>query len=131
VKVFEKFHCPFTLMHCVSIYPLDETLCNLKVIRELRNSFDCPVGWSGHEVGILPSILAVAMGATVIERHICRSRADYGSDQAASLEKRGMELLARDVKMVAPILGDGRKIVLPGEMEVARKLKYWENHDAA
>jgi len=126
VNVFRRCHCPFTLMHCVSTYPMDEAVANIRMIQTLRDAFHCDVGWSGHEVGLLPSLMAIALGATAIERHICRSRSDYGSDQAASLEKRGMELLARDARAIPAVLGDGRKQVLPGEVACMSKLRWWE-----
>jgi N-acetylneuraminate synthase len=125
VEIFRKANCPFTLMHCVSTYPCPDEDCNISVVAALKERYHCPVGYSGHEVGLLPSVLAVALGAEVIERHITLDRAMYGSDQSASLEKRGIELMVRDCRSVAMMLGDGRKKVLPAEMDVARKLRYF------
>ena len=118
VEIFRKYSCPFVLMHCVSTYPCEIEDCNLEVIKTLRERYHCPVGYSGHEVGILPSVLAVSLGAVAIERHITLDRALYGSDQAASLEKRGMELLVRDASSAGKIIGDGNKHVLKKELEV-------------
>lgn len=125
VEVFKKAGCPFTLMHCVSTYPSLDEECNVRMVQVLKERYDCPVGYSGHEVGILPSVLAAALGAEVIERHITLDRAMYGSDQAASLEKRGLELMIRDCRLTDPILGTGRKTLSDKEAEVARKLRYW------
>ena len=125
VEVFRKHGCPFVLMHCVSTYPCDIEACNLQVIKILMERYHCPVGYSGHEIGILPSVLAATFGAVAIERHITLDRAMYGSDQAASLEKRGIELLVRDVRNVARITGDGNKRVLEKELEAERKLRYF------
>lgn len=125
VEIFKKLNCPFTLMHCVSIYPCPEELTNIRMIQSLQKVFRCDVGYSGHETGILPSILAVAYGATAIERHISLDRSMYGSDQSASLEKRGMELLAKYVRAIPVAAGSGVNRVLPGEVESAKKLRYW------
>jgi len=125
-RIFQKAGCRFTLMHSVSLYPCPEELCNLERIRTLQSMFGRPVGYSGHEVGVLPSIVATVLGAVVIERHITLDRAMYGSDQAASLERRGLELLVRYAKSVARVRGTGKIDPMPGEEEVARKLRYWE-----
>ncbi len=126
LDIFKKQHCPFTLMHCVSTYPSEDEECNTSAIRTLRERYHCEVGYSGHERGILPSILAVACGATAIERHITLDRTMYGSDQAASLERRGLELLVRDARRVAKILGDGQKKITDKEIPIAKKLRYHE-----
>jgi len=126
VMVFEQHECPFVLMHCVSTYPCRDEDCNLKVIEWLKSRYQCETGYSGHEVGILPSVLAVAYGATVLERHITLDRAMYGGDQAASLERLGLERVVRYARDVKGILGDGVKRVLPEEIEKAKKLRYFK-----
>ncbi len=129
VGVFRKKKCPFTLMHCVSIYPCKDEWCNVKMVSTLRERYECPVGYSGHEVGILPSTLAVMLGAVCIERHITLDRSMYGSDQSASLERRGLEILVRDCRSVKKILGSGEKVVIPDEENVAFKLRYFREAD--
>jgi N-acetylneuraminate synthase len=126
IELFKRSKTPFTLMHCVSIYPCPDDLCNIRMMQELRKKYQCSVGYSGHEVGLLPSIIAVVMGADVIERHITLDRSMYGSDQSASLEKHGLEYLVRDIRDIEKMKGDGKKIVLPQEKENAKKLRYWE-----
>ncbi len=126
VKIFNNWKCPFVLMHCVSTYPCKDEDCNLKVLDWLKSRYKCEIGYSGHEVGVLPSVLSVAYGATVIERHITLDRAMYGSDQAASLERRGLEIVVRYARDVKGILGDGVKRVLPGEEINAKKLRYFK-----
>ena len=126
VHIFRDAKCDFTLMHCISTYPCPEEKCNIRVIQGLRTVFDCKVGYSGHETGIMPSILAAALGAVAIERHCTWDRSAPGSDQSASLERRGMELLAKYARGAQDALGDGIKRLLPEEIEVAKKLKYWE-----
>ena len=129
VKVFRAHDCPFVLMHCVSEYPLSEESINLRAILELRRRYDCPVGYSGHEVTMIPGALAAVMGAVAVERHISLDRAMYGSDQAASLEKRGLELMVKYVRTISRVMGDGVKRISDVELENAKKLRYWENTD--
>jgi N-acetylneuraminate synthase len=130
LSIFKEKACPFTLMHCISIYPCPDAECNVAIIPALKAKYNCPIGYSGHEVGILPSVVAVAMGAEVIERHITLDRAMYGSDQAASLEQRGLELLVRDCRAVKPILGNSVKKVSKKELSIADKLRYFcENNN--
>ncbi|MBU2547609.1 MAG: N-acetylneuraminate synthase family protein [Proteobacteria bacterium] len=125
LEIFRRAGCPFTLMHCVSTYPSQDEDCNVSMVRTLKERYGCSVGYSGHELGILPSVLSVAVGAEVVERHITLDRAMYGSDQSASLEKRGLDLLVRDCRLVGVVLGDGAKKLLDAEMEVEKKLRYF------
>jgi len=129
VKVFTAHHCPFVLMHCVSQYPLPEESVNLRAIVELRRRYDCPVGYSGHEVTMIPGALAAVMGAVAVERHISLDRSMYGSDQSASLEKRGLELMVKYVRTISRVMGDGVKRISDVELADAKKLRYWENTD--
>ena len=127
VDIFARQGCSYTLMHSVSRYPCPDEETNIGTIKRLIDRFGEPVGYSGHEVGLLPSIVAVVLGASVIERHITLDRAMYGSDQAASLERRGLELLCKECKGIKELWGNGRKTIGAIEREVARKLRYWEN----
>ena len=129
VKIFKDNNCPFTLLHCVSKYPLEDDECNIGMIYSLKKRYKCPVGYSGHEKGVLPSILAIAIGATAIERHITLDRTMYGSDQSASLEKKGLELLVRDSKRVMEIIGNGKKTIIEEEKDCAKKLRYFSRED--
>ncbi len=129
VSIFERQGCPYTLFHCVSKYPLDDNDCNLSMITSLQERYKCPVGYSGHEKGVLASVLAVTMGATAIERHVTLDRSLYGSDQSASLEPKGLRLMVRDIRRVGKIMGDGRKLLLPAEYEAAEKLRYFSSND--
>jgi N-acetylneuraminate synthase len=126
VEIFKKAGCPFTLMHTVSTYPCKDGDCNIKMVSTLMERYKCPVGYSGHETGIIPSVLAVSLGATVIERHITLDRTMYGSDQAASLEKHGLELLVRDCRSVKQIMGDGIKNIIPAEEKTEKSLRYFK-----
>ena len=124
VEVFKKYDCPFELMHSNSTYPMKLEEANLHCIETLRKEFDCKVGYSGHEdSAYIVCVVAAALGATSIERHITLSRSMYGSDQAASLEEPGLSRMVRDVRRVNDVLGDGIKRVWDSEIPVMKKLR--------
>lgn len=125
VAILRKHDCPFTIMHTVSTYPCAEEDLNLLVMQELKKRYGVPVGYSGHEVSVSPSVMAAALGASVIERHITLDRAMYGSDQAASLEKPGLETLVAQIRKLPEVFGDGVKRFSDAEKAVAGKLRYW------
>jgi N-acetylneuraminate synthase len=125
VRIFREKKCPFVLMHTVSTYPSPEKDLNLSSIPMLRDRYDCPVGYSGHESSVSPSLIATMLGAVAIERHITLNRAMYGSDQAASLEKPGLSTLVAQIRKIPEVMGDGIKKLAPGEEIVAHKLRYW------
>ena len=128
VKIFKKYKCPFVLMHCVSEYPARETDLNLRCILELRKKYGCPIGYSGHEVTMIPGVIAAMMGVVAIERHITLDRSMYGSDQASSLEKRGLESMVGYIRSIQALLGDGIKRTTTAEEKNANKLRYWGSH---
>ena len=123
VSIFKKANCPYELMHCNSTYPLNPEDANLRVIETLRNAFDCDVGYSGHEVGIIVSCAAAALGVTSIERHITLDRAMYGSDQSASLELGGLRRLAKYVRDIEKALGSPVKKIHASEVSAMKKLR--------
>ncbi len=118
--------CPITLMHCVGLYPCPEDQLNLRCITTLNETYRLPVGYSGHEASVSPSVVAVVLGAVAVERHITLDRTMYGSDQAASLEPHGFKQMVDTIRKVPSVLGDGIKKITDGEREVAKKLRYWE-----
>jgi len=111
------------IMHATSAYPCPPDELNLKMIQTLRSKFDAPIGYSGHEVGLVPSAVAVAMGACAVERHITLDRALWGSDQAASVEPGGLQKLVKYIRVTEQALGDGVKHVYESEMPSLRKLR--------
>jgi N-acetylneuraminate synthase len=131
VDIFKEQHCPYTIMHCVATYPCEDNECNILMVKTLKDRYKCDVGYSGHERGLLPSTLAVVYGARVLERHITLDRTMYGSDQAASVEKRGLEYLVRDTHEVFAMLGDGVKTFSDKEKQIAKKLRYFETQKIA
>lgn len=129
VEGFRAAGTPFILLHTISTYPSPEDDLNLSVIHTLRERYGVPIGYSGHEPSVSPSIVAVALGAVVVERHITLDRTMYGSDQSASLEENGLRQLVSVIRKVPGMLGTGVKDWAPGEREVAQKLRYWEVSD--
>jgi len=127
VDIFKRHKCPFMLMHCQATYPAKEEDLNLSCIKTLKERYNCDVGYSGHEVSPIPSITTVTLGAIAIERHITLDRAMYGSDQSASLEARGLQILVSNAKNIARLLGDGIKQITLEEQTNAAKLRYFRN----
>ena len=111
------------IFHCTSTYPTNHDEINLKVIEQFKDEFSCPIGYSGHERGLLPSILSVQVGASAVERHITVDRTLWGSDQAASLEPEGLRRMVRDIRQVKSIMGNGKKVVYDSEIPVRAKLR--------
>ncbi len=112
------------LMHAVSMYPCEVEHLNLRMIQTLAREFPgVTVGYSGHETGLAPTFAAVALGASMIERHITLDRAMWGSDQAASVEITGLMRLVSGVRDITASLGDGQKRVHEKEAAQAKKLR--------
>jgi len=111
------------LLHTTSTYPAKVEELNLLCIRQLKERYRVPVGYSGHEVGLSTSLAAAVLGACVIERHITLDRAMWGSDQAASVEPNGVARLVRDIHTAERAMGDGVKRVLESEVPILKKLR--------
>ena len=126
VEIFKNNQCEFELVHTVSTYPCPEEHLNLHLIQDLKNRYKCNVGYSGHEASLSPTVIASCLGATSIERHITLDRSMYGSDQAASLEINGLKELVTIIRKIPVITGTQEKKIFECEIEVAKKLRYWE-----
>ena len=111
------------ICHTTSSYPCAPEELNLRMIETLRHTYPCPIGYSGHEVGLVPSAVAVALGACMVERHITLDRAMWGSDQAASVEPGGFERLVKYIRVTEQALGDGVKKVYESELPSLKKLR--------
>lgn len=111
------------LMHCTSTYPSCEAELNLNVIPNFMKRYNCPIGYSGHEKGVFPSVLAASLGACAVERHITTDRTLWGSDHPASLEPDGLRRLVRDIRLLNTIKGDGKKVVYESEKPIIKKLR--------
>ncbi len=111
------------ITHATSSYPCDPKELNLRMVETLSKEFDCPVGYSGHEVGLIPSVVAVGLGATIVERHFTLDRAMWGTDQSASVEPSGMARLVKYIRVTEQALGDGVKQVYDSELPSWNKLR--------
>jgi len=111
---------PITLLHCTTQYPAEPRYCNLRAMHTLAEAFGLPVGYSDHTPGIEISLAAVALGATVIEKHFTIDKSLPGPDQAASLEPSEFQALVRQIRTVSAALGNGVKQPFQVEVEVAK-----------
>jgi len=124
VEVLEKYsHGDYVLMHTNSAYPSPVEELNLLTINLLKGRYKCVVGYSGHEYGLEPSVIAVSLGAKIIERHITLDHNMWGSDHAASLEVHGMDMLHKRIKEIKNVFGDGVKRVTEAEMQARKRLR--------
>lgn len=125
VAIFEKYKCPIILMHTVSTYPANDADLNLAVMETLKTRFGVPIGYSGHESSVSPSIVAASLGAVVIERHVTLDRTMWGTDQSASLEANGIKQLSAVLKRIPIIIGRPEKNFIESEKKAAAHLRYW------
>lgn len=104
------------LLHCVSSYPADPADANLRAMRTMADSFDVPVGYSDHTLGVEVALAAVALGACIIEKHFTLDRRLPGPDQRSSLTVDELEDLVRGIRTVESALGSGRKQPVAAEL---------------
>lgn len=123
VEILEKYASQYILMHCNSAYPAPHSELNLKCLQSLSERYRCPIGYSGHEIDLEPSVHAAVLGAKIIERHVTISHDLWGTDQVSSLQVSAMDMLRRRIKDIDIILGDGEKRVSPGEKPIRKKLR--------
>lgn len=121
VDIFEANNCPLSLLHCVSSYPTPFDECNLRMLDVLSKKFNIPVGYSGHEIGFLPTISAVARGAKIVERHFTLDKNMVGFDHKLSLEPHELKEMIKQIRNIEVILGDGVKDVSETELITSRK----------
>jgi len=117
------------LAHSTSSYPCALEELNLRMIYTLRTKFPrAIIGYSGHESGVLPSLIAVSIGAHFVERHITLDKKMWGTDQSASLEINELDTLVQEIRKVPVMLGDGIKKVYDSERKVMEKLRPFKNN---
>ena len=124
VDIFKKNNCSFELMHCVSTYPMKTEDANLVTIKDIKKKYGCDVGDRGHENGVLVSLVEKMFDISSLERHITLDRTMYGSDQAASLEFKGMKELSESINKLLLAFGQpslGK--ILDDEIPIAKKLR--------
>jgi N-acetylneuraminate synthase len=123
VKLITKYGNKPILMHTNSSYPTPHSELNLNLISVLKNRYNCVVGYSGHEFDLEPTVIAVALGAKIIERHITLSHDLWGTDQKSSLEVHAMDMLKKRANDVWGMLGSSIKEVTPSEIPIREKLR--------
>jgi sialic acid synthase SpsE len=107
------------LLHCVSNYPAAARDVNLRAMLTMRNAFGVPVGYSDHTLGIEIAIAAVALGASIIEKHFTIDRDLPGPDHRASLQPDELSAMVRGIRNVEQALGNGRKEPAASEADTA------------
>ena len=112
------------LLHTTNTFPAHYEQLNLRAISSMRDRYDVPVGYSGHETGIATSVAASALGACCVERHVTLDRASWGPEQAASLEPNGISRMVRDIRLCEHALGNGVKRVYDNQVPAIRKPRH-------
>lgn len=106
LEVITKYHNDIAILHCVSKYPTHPDNLNLRTITYLKNHYpQYKIGFSDHTIGISAPIVAVGMGAEIIEKHITIDRSMKGTDQAGSLGPDGVNRMLRDIRVTEHWLG--------------------------
>jgi N-acetylneuraminate synthase len=123
VNLLEKHANSYAIMHTNSSYPSKLEDLNLSLIPFFIKRYECVVGYSGHEFGLTPTVIAASLGARIIERHITIDRNLWGTDQSSSVEIEGMDSLYKRLKEVKLILGSPEKIVTLSELPIRKKLR--------
>jgi sialic acid synthase len=123
MELIRKYTDKIALFHCVSCYPTEDKDVNLNVIPSLRERYDCPIGYSGHERGTTISVASTVLGGCMIERHFTRDRTMKGPDHASSVEPTGMSLIVSRTKRVFESLGMSEKKVLDCELKNREKFR--------
>ena len=119
-ETWTELHGKVTLLHCTTEYPAAPHSINLRAMATLSNAFGLPVGFSDHSRGIHVAVAAVALGATVIEKHLTLDRTLPGPDHGASIEPDELAAMIASIRDVEVALGDGRKV--PAPEEIANRL---------
>ncbi|MDD5237458.1 MAG: N-acetylneuraminate synthase family protein [Candidatus Omnitrophica bacterium] len=118
-----KYHNQICLLHTVCCYPCEYSELNLGIIQTLKKEFpDAIIGYSGHDNGILASVIACMLGARVIEKHFTINHSWKGTDHKFSLEPEGLRKQVRDLRRLDVMLGDGKKGLLKSELKAKIKM---------
>jgi sialic acid synthase SpsE len=121
VDAVRKHHNEIVLMQCTSSYPTPYQDVNIRVMHTLRREFDVLTGMSDHTVGVMVPVVAAALGACAVEKHVTMARYMKGTDHACSLEPDGLRRIVRDIRNMEIALGSGEKLV--GESVAGAKAK--------
>ena len=111
------------IMHTNSSYPSPLNELNLSLIPFYANRYNCVIGYSGHEPNLEPTVIAVSLGAKIIERHVTIDKNLWGSDQKASLSIHGMDILYKRIEDYHEVIGQPIKKIFPSEIKAREKLR--------
>lgn len=123
VNLLNKHSSDFCVMHTNSAYPAPNDQLNLSLIPFFIERYNCPVGYSGHEMDLEPSVIAATLGANVIERHVTLDHRMWGSDHKCSLEVNAMDLLKKRISSAHESIGNPVKKVFEAEAPKIKSLK--------
>lgn len=124
IEIARLVLAPVSLLVCTSTYPCPVEDLNLRRITTFKYMFpEYRIGYSGHEVGLWTTLAAVAMGASIIERHITLDRTMPGSDQVASVEPQGLIKLVKEIRNLDKAMGKGKEGPIDSELPVMEKLR--------
>ncbi len=123
VNLFQKENCHVVLLHCVSLYPVPHTAINLSKIRNLQQLFTIPVGFSDHSKDNRASMMAVALGARVFEKHFKLSPDHDCADKDVSLSPEEFRQYVNDIMIACEMMGEGTIDYSESEKEVARSAR--------
>ncbi len=121
INIFSQNNVAPTILHCVSSYPQPVDASNLRLIQTIRERYRMPVGYSGHELGYLPSLIAVSLGAVMVERHFTLDKTMEGFDHKISLEPQELIMMTREIRQIAKMFGKDEKAVSKNEMITRKK----------
>ncbi len=117
VEIIKHNNCPFVLLHCVSTYPTLVKDANISSIPFLKNTFNVPIGFSDHTLGIDVSLAAVSLGACVIEKHFTLDKNMSGPDQKLSIDPTEFSNLVKKTRLIEKALGKPRSMVIKSEIK--------------
>jgi len=122
VNVLKEENVPYVLLHCLSEYPPNYNNFNLKLIPELEKKFGIPVGFSDHSTSIYPAVMAVALGAKIIEKHFT-IRELHGPDDLVSLDPEQFKTLVSAIRDTEKSLGSEKKVSVDEQV-----VRDWAHH---
>lgn len=121
IRTLKDAGCPeITVLHCTTNYPCPYDTVNLNAMQTLKNAFNLPVGYSDHTIGTDVSVAAVALGATVIEKHFTLDRNMEGPDHKASTEPEEFKELVDGIRCIEKAMGDGIKAPTDDEKKISK-----------
>lgn len=121
IRTLREAGCPdITVLHCTTNYPCPYDTVNLKAMQTLKNAFNLPVGYSDHTIGTDVSVAAVALGATVIEKHFTLDKNMEGPDHKASTEPEEFKRLVEGIRCIEKAIGTGEKVPSNEEKKISK-----------